>query len=127
MQPYATKIAKYLKSRHPTVPVVYFANGGSTFLSQQLDMSMDALAVDWRISMLHARSTAGPATVLQGNVDPMVLYGTETQIRSAVRECIRQAGSSKHVLNLGHGVEKDTPEEAVRIFVDAAREFSAVL
>jgi uroporphyrinogen-III decarboxylase len=25
------------------------------------------------------------------------------------------------VLNLGHGVEKDTPEENVAIFVDAAR------
>jgi len=26
-----------------------------------------------------------------------------------------------HVLNLGHGVEKDTPEENVAIFVDAAK------
>lgn len=100
-------------------------------MSQQLDMSMDALSVDWRISMAHARATAGPSTVLQGNVDPMVLYGTERQIRSAVKECIQQAtsttssgGVSKHVLNLGHGVEKETPEEAVRIFVDAAREFN---
>lgn len=125
MQPYATRIAQYLKTHHPEVPVVYFANGGSAFLSQQLDMHMDALSVDWRISMAHARAVAGPTAVLQGNVDPMVLYGTEQQIRRAVKECIQQAGP-RHVMNLGHGVEKDTPEEAVRIFVDAVWEYSYV-
>lgn len=88
-------------------------------------MHMDALSVDWRISMAHARAIAGPTTVLQGNVDPMVLYGTEQHIRSAVKECILQAGP-RHVVNLGHGVEKDTPEEGVRMFVDAVREHSAV-
>ena len=29
-----------------------------------------------------------------------------------------------HVLNLGHGVEKDTREGAVKAFVDAAREYT---
>ena len=29
--------------------------------------------------------------------------------------------TGKHVLNLGHGVEKDTSEEAVAVFVDAAK------
>jgi uroporphyrinogen-III decarboxylase len=50
----------------------------------------------------------------------MVLYGTEANIQEAVRRCITQA-KGKHVLNLGHGVEQDTPEEAVACFVEAAR------
>jgi hypothetical protein len=29
-----------------------------------------------------------------------------------------------HVLNLGHGVEKDTPESAVAAFVNAAKEIN---
>jgi len=56
-----------------------------------------------------------------------VLYGSEANIRAAVGTCIQQAGcGGKHVLNLGHGVEKDTPEHAVQMFVDAARELSTV-
>lgn len=106
---------------------MYFANGGSAFLHEQLDMEMDALSVDWRISMQQARAVAGPSTVLAGNVDPMVLYGSEAGIRAAVSSCIDQAGrGGRHVLNLGHGVEKDTPEHAVQLFVDAARELSTV-
>eukprot|EP00598_Pedospumella_elongata_P013232 CAMPEP_0185000208 /NCGR_PEP_ID=MMETSP1098-20130426/67570_1 /TAXON_ID=89044 /ORGANISM="Spumella elongata, Strain CCAP 955/1" /LENGTH=363 /DNA_ID=CAMNT_0027527347 /DNA_START=112 /DNA_END=1203 /DNA_ORIENTATION=+ len=126
-KPYAARIARYLKEKHPDVPVVYFANGGSVYLQEQLDLGADALAVDWRISMQQARAVVGADTVLTGNVDPMVLYGSEANIRSAVGKCIEQAGrGGKHVLNLGHGVEKDTPEHAVQIFVDAARELSAV-
>eukprot|EP01038_Epipyxis_sp_PR26KG_P009966 gene9966-13404_t len=122
-KPYAEQIAKYLKAKHPTVPVVYFANGGSVYLHRQLDMTLDGISIDWKISMEQARKVAGPNKVLAGNVDPMVLYGSEANIRNAVKKCIQQA-NGKHVLNLGHGVEKDTSEDAVYAFVDAARQIS---
>lgn len=110
-----------MKEKHPDVPVVYFANGGSCYLHQQLDMSLDGISIDWRISMKTARSVAGSKKVLAGNVDPMVLYGTEKNIKAAVADCISQA-QGHHILNLGHGVEKDTSETAVQIFVNAAKE-----
>lgn len=122
-QPYANRIAQYLKDAHPTVPVVYFANGGSCFLHEQTDMVVDALSVDWRVSMQHARSVVGDKKVLQGNIDPMVLYGSEANIRRAVRECIDQSGTGGLVVNLGHGVEKDTPVEAVQILVDEVKQY----
>jgi uroporphyrinogen decarboxylase len=115
-------IAKYLKERHPNVPVVYFANGGSGYLHAQLDMAVP-LSLDWQISMASARKIAGPDRVLAGNVDPLVLYGSEENIRKAVKKCIQDAGSKKHVLNLGHGVEKDIAESSVAAFVNAAKEF----
>ena len=63
------------QAKHPNVPVVYFANGGSVYLHRQLDMAVDGLSIDWKISMARARALAGPAFVLAGNVDPMHLYG----------------------------------------------------
>ena len=120
-KPYVARIAQYLKQKHPNVPVVYFANGGSPYLHQQLELPVDALSIDWQISMSSARRIAGPSRVLAGNVDPMVLYGSEANIRAAVRNCISQAGGIKHVLNLGHGVEKDMDEAKVAAFVDEAR------
>lgn len=119
-QPYAVRIAQYMKEKHPEVPIIYFANGGSAFLHQQLDMPVQALSIDWRLSMASARQQLGPDTVIQGNIDPMVLFGSEGTIRKAVRECIDGAGG-RHILNLGHGVEKDTPISAIEILVDEAR------
>jgi len=119
-KPYANRIAAYLKEKHPDVPVSYFANGGSVYLDAQNDMSVDGLAVDWKIDMASARKVVGADRVLIGNVDPMSLYGSEENIRTQVRSCIGKAGR-KHVLNLGHGVEKDIPEENVGIFVDECK------
>lgn len=115
----------YLKEHHAETPVVYFANGGSCYLHQQLDMRADSLAIDWRVSMQHARHVAGNERVLCGNVDPMILYAGDDNIKTAVRRCIEEAGG-KHVLNLGHGVEKDTTEHAVATFVDTARAISVL-
>lgn len=111
------------------MPVIYFANGGSAFLHQQTDLCVDALSIDWHIAMKQARNIAGREKVLQGNVDPVVLYGNEQGIRKAVTDCIISGNTAVEgsklgrglILNLGHGVEKDTPEEAVAIFVDEAR------
>lgn len=104
------------------MPVIYFANGGSAYLHAQLDMPMP-LSLDWQISMASARKIAGYDRVLAGNVDPLILYGSEDSIRKAVKKCIQDAGSKKHVLNLGHGVEKDIAESAVATFVNAAKEY----
>lgn len=77
--------------------------------------------------MKHARRVVGPSTVLAGNLDPMILYGRPQNIESAVKQCIMEAGiEGRHVLNLGHGVELDTPEDAVRCVVEAARKYSMV-
>lgn len=82
-------------------------------------MNVDGISIDWKISMSRAREQAGNR-VLAGNCDPMILYSNEKDIQNAVRECITQA-KGHHVLNLGHGVEQDTPESSVACFVEAAR------
>jgi uroporphyrinogen decarboxylase len=121
-KPYAVRLAKYLKEKHPQVPLVYFANGGSAYLHKQLDMNYDALSLDWAISMASARHIAGSQLVLAGNIDPAVLYCSDEVIRNAVVQCIEEA-QGRHVLNLGHGVEKDMSETAVEILVSTAHNY----
>jgi uroporphyrinogen-III decarboxylase len=41
-----------------------------------------------------------------------VLLGPEHKIRSAVKQCVAEAGGN-HIMNLGHGVMQQTAEEAV--------------
>ena len=43
-------------------------------------------------------------------------------IRREVERCLQQAGPRKHILNVGHGVLQKTPEQAVALFCQLARE-----
>ena len=60
-------------------------------------------------------------------MDPTVLFGTEDAIRRAVHECLTKARRSKHILNLGHGVIQGTPESAVALFCELARQSAEVV
>lgn len=123
-KPYADQAMAYVKARHPDVPVVYYANGGSSYLERQRDMKCDVVSLDWAVDMETARATLGPDRLVQGNIDPTLLFGNEEQISEAVRTCIRKAGGKRDsglILNLGHGVLQGTPEDSVRAFVEAAK------
>ena len=85
------------------------------------DMSADVIGLDWNTGMASARETLG-STKVQGNVDPMVLFAPEKQIREAVEQCLIEAGPEGHILNVGHGVAQGTPEENVGLFCQLARE-----
>mmetsp|Transcript_38649 Transcript_38649/g.83277 ORF Transcript_38649/g.83277 Transcript_38649/m.83277 type:complete len:409 (-) Transcript_38649:259-1485(-) len=124
-KPAAQKAIRIVKEKHPDVPVIYFANGGSSYLELQRDMGCDMIAVDWSVDMAEARRILGPDIPISGNVDPTILFGTKEQIEHAVRECIDKAGGpgNKHLLNLGHGVMQGTPEEAVGWLVDECKRY----
>jgi uroporphyrinogen decarboxylase len=124
-KPAAQKAIQIIKSRHPDVPVIYFANGGSSYLELQKDMGADMIAVDWSVDMAQARKILGPDIPISGNIDPTILFGSKEQIEQAVRDCIDKAGGpgNKHLLNLGHGVMQGTPEEAVGWLVDEVKRY----
>lgn len=119
-KPYADKVTTIVKERHPEVPIIFFGHGASSFLELQGDMAADMICLDWQVDMATARRTLG-AKPVSGNVDPTVLLGPPEGIVAAVDECVRKAGGGGHILNLGHGVIKTTPEDAVRLFVDTAK------
>jgi uroporphyrinogen decarboxylase len=123
-KPAAQKAIRIMKEKYPDVPVIYFANGGSSFLELQRDMGCDMIAIDWAIDMATAREILGPDVAVSGNIDPRILFGTKEQIEQAVRDCIDKAGGpGKHLLNLGHGVMQGTPEEAVGWLVDECKRY----
>ncbi len=63
-----------------------------------------------------------PHLVFQGNVDQQLLQtGTPAQIEEAVRRCIEAGGGQRHILNLNHGVDRNTPVANFEAFVRAAK------
>lgn len=125
-KPASQKVIRIIKEKHPDVPVIFFANGGSSYLELQKDMGCDMIAVDWSVDIGVARNILGDEIPISGNVDPTILFGSKTQIEEAVRNCIDKAGGpgNRHLLNLGHGVMQGTPEEAVGWFIDEAKRYT---
>lgn len=126
-KPYAMNAAKKIRAAHPEVPLIFFANGGSSYLELQKDMvgpdAFTSLSIDWAVDMKTARNALGRDTPVQGNVDPSLLLTDPKMVEDAVKSCIDLSGGpgNRHVLNLGHGVLQQTPEANVAAFVDAAK------
>lgn len=123
--PYAQRVIDEVRREHPTVPLIFHANGGVGKLDRMKGCTADVLGVDWNTDIAEARQLM-PSAVLQGNVDPMVLFGTESEIRKAFTDCCDAAGPQHHILNVGHGVVQGTPEENVKLLVQLARESSVI-
>ena len=125
-KPASQKVISIIKEKHPETPVIYFANGGASYLELQRDMGCDMIAVDWSIDIGEARKILGPDVPISGNIDPTILFGSKEQIEQSVRDCIDKAGGpgNRHLLNLGHGVMQGTPEEAVGWLIDEAKRYT---
>jgi len=82
----------------------------------------DVLSVDWRIDLAEVARRVGDGVVLQGNLDPVELYGPAEHIRARVRAIHDGLGrETGHVFNLGHGILPTTPVDGAAAFVDAVR------
>lgn len=101
------------------VPTIVFTRnpGGKLDL---LARGGDVVSLDWTVDIESSRDVLGNQAV-QGNLDPAYLYGSEEFVRRETRRVIRKAGKRSHILNLGHGVHRDTPVENVRAFVETAK------
>lgn len=104
----------------PTINFVRSMNGR---LSQLKEAGPDVVSLDWTVDMESARDTLGNHPV-QGNLDPATLFGSPESIRQRTSEVIDAAGPQGHILNLGHGVHKNTPVESVSTFIETAKSVS---
>lgn len=61
--------------------------------------------------------------LLQGNMDPGVLFGSKDVIEARVLDTIKRAKAQgvRHIMNLGHGVLPGTPEDNVAHYFEVAR------
>ena len=104
-------------------PSIVFVRRMNGRLEQLEATGADVIGLDWTVELGQARQRLGDRPV-QGNLDPSYLFGDPSFVRERTREVIEAAGPRGHILNLGHGVDKDTPVESVEAFVDTAKAFS---
>jgi uroporphyrinogen decarboxylase len=106
-----------------SVPSIVFVRNMAGRLGSLDRAGADVVGLDWTVDMAEARAELGDRPV-QGNLDPQYLFGSPEFVRERTSEVIDAAGPSGHILNLGHGVHRDTPVESVRAFVETAKSIS---
>ena len=102
------------------LPSIQFVRNMGGNLELLAESGADAVSLDWTVDMARARDQLGEMPV-QGNLDPSHLMGDPDFVRERTRDVVRKAGPAGHVLNLGHGVHKETPVESVAAFVETAK------
>ena len=104
------------------VPVIVFAKDAWFSMEKVAALEAEVIGVDWHWNAHKAREVIGDSKVLQGNLDPVALYGDAQSIENQT-EAIIKAFGGKHIMNLGHGVYPDTPLENVKTFVNFVKRF----
>ena len=104
------------------VPTILFARETSPTLMAEAGASV--LSLGSRASIRTTRSLF-PEIGLQGNVDnDLMRDGDQMEIREATCRCIREGAHHGHVLNLSHGLHRDTPVESVESLIRCAHEYT---
>jgi uroporphyrinogen decarboxylase len=108
-----------------TVPIIHFAHGASHLLEMVAEAGGDVIGLDWRCDLDSAWKRVGLDKAVQGNLDPVALFGSKEFIRKRTKEIIDRAeGRSGHIMNLGHGILQQTPLDHAEEFINATHELS---
>ena len=122
--PYLQRVVQQVKATHADTPLILYINNSAGLLEDMAQSGVDLVSVDWTVDMAVARQRLGPQLGVQGNMDPCVLFGPPDFIRRNILDIVRWAGPHQHVMNLGRGVLRNTPEENVAFFFETVKQLS---
>ncbi|MDN8605365.1 uroporphyrinogen decarboxylase [Corynebacterium ureicelerivorans] len=121
--PYSTEI---LESVAGEIPRIHFGVTTGELLGAMSEAGSEVVGVDWRVPLDVAATRFSSPRVLQGNLDPAMLFAGADVVRDEVARikaeaarAIEAGDATGHIFNLGHGVlpttDADAVTEAVRI------------
>jgi uroporphyrinogen decarboxylase len=132
---YTQQVLARVKTQHEgrDIARIVFTKGGGQWLADMADLPCEVLGLDWTVNLSQARALVGQKKVLQGNLDPNILFANPEQIAGEARKVLdafgqphTQAGrGSTQIFNLGHGISQFTPPENVSVLVKTVHEYSA--
>ena len=126
--PYSVEILETVAGE---IPRIHFGVATGELLGAMSEAGSEVMGVDWRVPLDVAAKRFASPRVLQGNLDPAMLFaGTEvvreetTRIKAEAARAIQLGHATGHIFNLGHGVlpttDADAITEAVRIIHEEA-------
>ena len=123
--PYSKKVIDGVDKK---VPLIHFATSSSTLLELMKQAGGDVIGVDWRVDISEAWARLGYDVAIQGNLDPVILFGSVDLIEKEVKRILhRVKGQFGHIFNLGHGILPNTPVDHVAALVNMVHEYSSTV
>jgi uroporphyrinogen decarboxylase len=121
--PFATQLVRRLQKTG--VPIIYFGTDTATLLPAMKETGAEVIGVDWRFPLDQAWQSLNFQGAVQGNLDPVLLFAGQQELRKRTDNILHQAGGRPgHIFNLGHGILPETPVENVCALVNLVRELS---
>ncbi len=102
--------------------VILYVNNSRGLLPWLAEAGPDVIGVDPTTSLADARTIVGERFALQGNLDPVALFGPPEVLARQVRAMLAEGGTTGYIANLGHGILPPTPPDNVRLFVDLVKQ-----
>ncbi|MDK7181107.1 uroporphyrinogen decarboxylase [Corynebacterium riegelii] len=126
--PYSVEILETVAGE---IPRIHFGVATGELLGAMSEAGSEVMGVDWRVPLDVAAKRFASPRVLQGNLDPAMLFaGTDvvreeiTRIKAEAARAVEAGDATGHIFNLGHGVlpttDADAITEAVRIIHEEA-------
>lgn len=121
--PYSVEIFESVAGE---IPRIHFGVSTGELLGAMSEAGSEVMGVDWRVPLDTAATRFASPRVLQGNLDPAMLFagtdvvrGEVARIKAEAARAIAAGDATGHIFNLGHGVlpttDADAITEAVRI------------
>lgn len=111
-----------VRAEVPGAKIIAFARGAGSKLADFAGaVPADGFGLSACEDLYAARSAVYASRALQGAVDPIALLAGGEALDRAVDDVLEALGGFPMILNLGHGVRKETPPEHVARLVSRAR------
>ncbi len=115
--PYSTEILETVAGE---IPRIHFGVSTGELLGAMSEAGSEVMGVDWRVPLDRAAERFASPRVLQGNLDPAMLFAGADVVREEVvrikaeaARAIEAGTATGHIFNLGHGVLPTTDAEAI--------------
>jgi len=116
------RIVSEVKAKHPRLPIIGFPRGAAAKLRDfAIATGVDGVSCDTSCPLRVMQEVADKGTVVQGNLDPLLLVAGGDALDRRVDEIVTAMSGKRFVFNLGHGIVPETPPEHVARLVERVR------
>jgi len=117
------KLVGKLRAEHPDTPIIGFPRAsGSMYQDFLTQTGVNAVGCDTALSLDWIKTNLQRQTVVQGNLDPLLLVAGGPELERRARDIRDTLSGGPHIFNLGHGIVPQTPPEHVETLVKTIRE-----
>jgi uroporphyrinogen decarboxylase len=106
-------------------PILLFSKASSLHLERLCMLPVEGFSVDWGIDLQKARQIVGPGRLLQGNLDPSLLFLPKKELSIKLDNLLTpRKKDPSYIFNLGHGLIPETPIASLKFMVEYVNHFS---